>query len=221
MVESGIDGSDSIEIQSDKPQSDKPRFSDKAQSDKPQSSHDTNATDVPNVEMPSKHTNNTSNTLPFEIKRNAIIIGDDAFSILLDAEHSKDASTKSSEMLKLVRHLSGFSEYTSHHGQLHLLINVQEPKLSTGNSLIAQHCRRLKNNFDVIILFNLQSTSARSFISSLCTGQEYQELKAIYQYATKMPYTPRVSDSLDQRVGYPYLAFSIKHNISDPELKYR
>ena len=162
-------------------------------------------------------------TAPFEIKPNAIIIGDDAFSILLDADHNKEesASKKSNDMLRLVRHLSGFSEYTSHHGQLHLLISVQEPKLSTGNSLIAQHCRRLKNNFDVVVLFNLQSTSARTFLSSLSTGNEYQELKTIYQYATRMPYTPRVSGSLDQRIGFPYLMFGIKHNTSDPELKYR
>ena len=158
---------------------------------------------------------------PFKILRNCLIVADDAFSILSD-EHGQEETpnSKADSLLRTVKHLSSLNEYSSHHAGINLVVACQCPQISTGNSLISSYAKRIKMNFDVYVIFKMTSTSARSFITSLCSGTDYTELKEIYNYAVNLPHNSSL-DETDQRSLNPYLCFTLANNNSNPALRFR
>ena len=158
----------------------------------------------------------------FTLKRNGIVIMDDIFvsEDLADENGGNDNKANAEAMVKTIRHIAHFAELGAHHFSLSLFLVSQSAQIFTGSSILANYIRRIKNNFDIFVLFRSNSNSIRHFIQSMAAGSDYQNLKELYNYAVDTPACSSLDPS-DQRTCFPYLAFSQNKQHCHPDLLFR
>ena len=155
----------------------------------------------------------------FNLKRGGIIIVDDAF-VSNEKDNTQNANSKSDSLYRTIKHLNLIAEASSHHFGISLLIISQSPQIATGSSVLANYVRRIKQNLDVFILFKMDSSTVRHFLNGVATGEQYQNLKSMYSFATNPPSNYTI-DSQDQRGCYPCFIFTLSNQSCSPHLKYR
>ena len=157
----------------------------------------------------------------FELKRGALIVADDAFVSNNDDESQEtNPNVRSETLYKTIKHLGLIAEASSHHLGFSLIIISQSPQIVTGSSILANYARRLRQNIDIFVCFKMDSSTTRHFINTISTGEIYQDLKSMLNFATNPPSNFTI-DPFDQRGCYPYFAFTLSNQACNPNLKYR
>ena len=172
-------------------------------------------------EQTSKESDFGEQTGRFDLKRGGLVIVDDAFVTSTDDDsEGQNANARSETLYRTIKHLNLFTEASSHHFGVSLVIVSQSPQIVTGSSVLANYVRRLKQCIDIFIVFKMDSSTARHFLNTISTGENYQNLKRMLSFATEPPSNYTI-DPFDQRGCWPYFVFTLSNQACNPNLKYR